>query len=59
MPRELIVLARNIHNNVERIDEIKSGQVVIFEKMTELLTSQILLTQRLGDLVTKLDRISG
>ena len=59
MPRELIAFIRNIHNNVERIDEIKVGQAALFEKMTELLTSQILLTQRLSDLVTKLDRISS
>jgi hypothetical protein len=61
VPREMLVLVRNIHNCMEnfegRIEEIKSGQAVLFEKMTELIASQMLLTQRLGDLIAKLDRI--
>ena len=63
VPRELLSLVREIHNCMEssesRIDEIKSGQAVLFEKMTELISSQMLLTQRLGDLIAKLDRISN
>jgi hypothetical protein len=63
VPREILTLIRNIDNCVEnsesRIDEIKSGQAVLFEKMTELITSQTLLTQRLSDLVVKLDRTSN
>jgi len=63
VPREMLSLVRSIHNCMEnsesRIDEIKSGQAVLFEKMTELIASQMLLTQRLGDLIAKLDRISN
>ena len=63
VPREMLSLVRDIHTCMEnsegRIDEVKSGQVVLFEKITELIASQMLLTQRLGDLIAKLDRISN
>ena len=63
VPREMLTLVREMHicmeNSESRIDEIKSGQVVLFEKMTELIASQMLLTQRLGDLIAKLDRMSN
>lgn len=62
-PREMLVLMREMHACVEttesRIEEIKTGQAVLFEKMTELISSQMLLTQRIGDLIAKLDRISN
>jgi len=63
VPREMLSLIRGMNNcmanSEDRIDEIKSGQAVLFEKMTELISSQMLLMQRLGDLVAKLDRISN
>jgi predicted oxidoreductase len=63
VPREMLTLVREIHtcmeNSENQVGEIKSGQAVLFEKITELIASQMLLTQRLGDLVAKLDRISN
>jgi hypothetical protein len=49
------ILSRDIE---EHMDEFKGDQDVIVNKMTELITSQKLMTERLGDLISALNKIS-
>lgn len=60
MPGEVLFLVRNIHNEIdsmsddlkEELNRISMGQSVSVEKISELINSQKLVTERLGDLIT-------
>lgn len=60
VPRELITLAQETDRGVKMlegcVEEMKSSQMAYMEKITELITSQTLLAQRIGDLIAKMDR---
>jgi len=66
MPPDMIKLVRENYNLSkilsrdieEHMDEFKDDQGVIVNKMTELITSQKLMTERLGDLISALNKIS-
>ncbi len=62
VPPGLISLVRE-NNNLckdmeERIDEMKGDQGIIVGKMSDLISSQKLVTERLGDLISTLNKIS-
>lgn len=66
VPKDLIDLVRNIHGRLdalckeieENLDDVKKGQTVIVGNMSELITSQKLMTERLGDLISALNKFS-
>lgn len=63
VPSELLTLVRESStclDNLEKsldiaIDEIKAGQAVVVNRMSDLITSQKLMTERLGDLIAALN----
>lgn len=66
IPPDMIKLVRE-NNNLskmlskeieEHMDEFKGDQDIIVVKMTELITSQKLMTERLGDLISALNKLS-
>jgi septation ring formation regulator EzrA len=66
VPKDLIELVRETHSRLnslckeieENLDDVKQGQTVIVGNMSELITSQKLMTERLGDLISALNKIS-
>jgi len=60
VPGEMLVLLRNadsalksLSNELEdSIDKSESGQKAVLDKMSDLINSQKLMTERLGDLIT-------
>lgn len=60
VPREMLLTVRAIHNEIdamgddlkEELGKIGAGQSVSVEKISELINSQKLVTERLGDLIT-------
>jgi len=66
VPKDLIELVRNTHARLnslckqmeESLDDVKQGQTVIVGNMSELITSQKLMTERLGDLISALNKLS-
>jgi len=72
VPAEILTLVRQINNQLDNmyiqlktikedlasnIGDVKSGQVISVEKMTDLINSQKLMTERMLDLVSKLDKL--
>ena len=59
VPRGLLSLARSINNDInimsddlkEELGRISAGQSISVEKISDLITSQKLVTERLGDLI--------
>jgi hypothetical protein len=60
VPKEILDIVRLIHNDIDRMsDDLKeelskigAGQSISVEKISELINSQKLVTERLGDLIT-------
>lgn len=42
----------------DHLDEVKEGQGALIQKISELISSQQLMTQRMGDLISKLDSLN-
>jgi hypothetical protein len=66
VPKDTLSLVRSIHNNVKTINEefedelnkISAGQSVLVEKMSDLINSQKLVTERIGDLIILWSKIT-
>ena len=66
VPKDLIELVRSTHSRLnslckemeENLDDVKHGQTTIVGNMSELITSQKLMTERLGDLISALNKLS-
>ncbi|MFA5048460.1 MAG: hypothetical protein WC516_05565 [Patescibacteria group bacterium] len=66
IPTELLPLVRESNiclENLEKsldiaIDEIKAGHVIVVNRISDLITSQKLVTERLGDLISALNKFS-
>lgn len=66
VPSELLPLVRESNHCLENLDkslevvldEIKTGQSNIINRMTDLITSQKLMTERLSDLISALNKLS-
>lgn len=66
IPSELLPLVRESSvclDNLEKsldiaIDEIKAGHSVVVNRISDLITSQKLVTERLGDLISALNKFS-
>jgi hypothetical protein len=62
IPPELMKLIRENHSCLEllkkeiddNLDDIKGGQSVVVDKMTNLISSNKIMTERLGDLISAL-----
>lgn len=58
-PSEALSLARESHTclgNLESaIEEVKDGQAIIVNRISDLITSQKLMTERVGDLIAALN----
>ncbi len=60
VPGEMLTLIRNTDNALkslsneleDSIDKSESGQRAVLDKMSDLISSQKLMTERLGDLIT-------
>lgn len=60
VPKEILFMVRSIHNDIdtmndglkEELGKIIAGQSISVEKISELINSQKLVTERLGDLIT-------
>lgn len=60
VPKEILSVVRSIHNDIdimndglkEELSKITAGQSISVEKISELINSQKLVTERLGDLIT-------
>lgn len=67
VPSELLSTVRNMSMDlsvlnkeiVETMGEIKTGQTVLVDKLSDLINSQRLMTERLQDLVLKLNKIAN
>jgi hypothetical protein len=67
VPGELLTLVREAHNAMEALshelddsmEKIASGQAASVQKITELINSQKLMTERLGDLVTMWSKLGN
>lgn len=42
----------------DHLDEVKEGQGALIRKISDLISSQQLMTQRMGDLISKLDTLN-
>lgn len=66
IPSELLPLVRESSvclDNLEKsldiaIDEIKAGHSIVVNRISDLITSQKLVTERLGDLISALNKFS-
>lgn len=66
VPAELLMTVRNINSEIvslnkdigDTMGEIKAGQTVLVDKLSDLINSQRLMTERLGDLIMKLNKMS-
>lgn len=66
VPSELLPLVRESNvclDNLEKsldiaIDEIKAGHSIVVNRISDLITSQKLVTERLGDLISALNKFS-
>lgn len=66
VPAELLTTVRNINSEItvlnkeiiETMGEIKAGQTVLVDKLADLINSQRLMTERLGDLIIKLNKMA-
>lgn len=66
LPSDVAKLVRQIHTTLEatckemesNFEEVKDGQSVFVDRVIDLVSSQKLMVERLGDLINKLNRIS-
>lgn len=66
VPAELLTTVRHINSEItslnkdigDTIGEIKAGQTVLVDKLSDLINSQRLMTERLGDLIMKLNKMA-
>lgn len=67
LPSDMIKMVRQIHNNLEvtckemeaGFCEVEDSQSALGERVIDLITSQKIMVERLGDLISKLNRISS
>jgi myo-inositol catabolism protein IolC len=60
VPSEILAMVKNVNKDIDNmsvalkdeLNKISAGQSISVEKMSELITSQKLVTERLGDLIT-------
>jgi hypothetical protein len=66
LPSDMVKLVRQIHTTLEatckemenNFEEVKDGQSVFVERVIDLVSSQKIMVERLGDLINRLNRIS-
>lgn len=58
-PSEALTLTRESKNSLENlesaIEEVRDGQAIIVNRISDLITSQKLMTERVGDLIAALN----
>lgn len=67
LPTDMIKMVRQIHNGLEvtckemeaGFGDIEDSQSALSERVIDLITSQKVMVERLGDLINKLNRISS
>ena len=67
LPSDMIKMVRQIHGNLEAtckemetgFKEVEGNQSALSERVIDLITSQKIMVERLGDLINKLNRISS
>jgi hypothetical protein len=67
LPTDMIKMVRQIHSNLEvtckemeaGFGDIEDSQSALGERVIDLITSQRIMVERLGDLINKLNRISS
>ena len=66
LPPDMVRLVRQIHTTLEstckeiesNFEEVKDGQSAFADRVIDLVSSQKLMVERLGDLISKLNRLS-
>jgi len=58
LQEKLMKLLVQITTMDDHLDEVKEGQGALIQKISDLISSQQLMTQRMGDLISKLDSLS-
>lgn len=67
LPSDMIKMVRQIHTNLETtckemeagFNEVEDNQSALSERVIDLISSQKLMVERLGDLINKLNRLSS